>query len=53
MGATKAWLRADALAQMQRDEGRLSREWLDAWFSETTRARIREIVAGLGKAKAQ
>jgi enoyl-CoA hydratase len=53
VGATKAWLRADALSQMQRDEGRLSREWLDAWFSESTRARIREIVAGLGKAKAQ
>ena len=53
VGATKAWLRADALSQMQRDEGRLSKEWLDAWFSEATRARIREIVAGLGKAKAQ
>jgi enoyl-CoA hydratase len=53
VGHTKAWLRADALAEMQREEGRLSREWLDAWFSQATRARIREIVAGLGKPKAQ
>jgi hypothetical protein len=37
---------------MQQEEGRLSREWLDAWFSEATRRRIRQIVAGLGKPKA-
>jgi Delta3-Delta2-enoyl-CoA isomerase len=52
VGTTKAWLRADSLREMQREEGRLSREWLDAWFSEATRRRIREIVAGLGKPKA-
>ena len=53
VGTTKAWLRADALREMQREEGRLSREWLDAWFSDGTRARIREIVVGLGKPKPQ
>lgn len=52
VGTTKAWLRADALREMQKEEGRLSRDWLDAWFSDATRARIREIVAGLGKPKA-
>jgi len=53
VGTTKAWLRADALREMQQEEGRLSREWIDAWFAEGTRARIREIVAGLGKPKAR
>ena len=53
VGTTKAWLRASALAEMQKEEGRLSRDWLDAWFSAPTRARIRDIVSGLGKAKAQ
>jgi enoyl-CoA hydratase len=53
VGTTKAWLRAGALAEMQAHEGRLSRDWLDAWFSEPTRARIRATVAGLGKPKAQ
>jgi enoyl-CoA hydratase/carnithine racemase len=52
VGTTKAWLRAGSLREMQQEEGRLSREWLDAWFSEATRRRIREIVAGLGKPKA-
>jgi Delta3-Delta2-enoyl-CoA isomerase len=49
VGTTKAWLRSDALREMHQHEGRLSGEWLDAWFSEATRGRIREIVAGLGK----
>ena len=49
VGTTKAWLRSDALREMQQHEGRLMGEWLDAWFSEATRGRIREIVAGLGK----
>jgi Delta3-Delta2-enoyl-CoA isomerase len=53
VGTTKGWLRADALREMQQHEGRLSGDWLDAWFSEATRARIREIVAGLGKPKPQ
>ena len=53
VGVTKGWLRAGALAEMQAHEGRLSRDFLDAWFSEATRTRIREIVAGLGKPKAQ
>ena len=52
VGTTKAWLRADALREMQKEEGRLSRDWLDAWFSDATRARIRQIGAGLGKPKA-
>jgi len=53
VGTTKAWLRAGALAEMQAHEGRLSRDWLDAWFSEATRARIRATVASLGKPKTQ
>jgi Delta3-Delta2-enoyl-CoA isomerase len=53
VATTKAWLRSDALRAMQQHEGRLSRDFLDAWFSEPTRARIRETVASLGKAKAQ
>jgi enoyl-CoA hydratase/carnithine racemase len=52
VATTKAWLRSDVLREMRQHEGRLSRDWLDAWFSEPTRARIRETVAGLGKAKA-
>jgi enoyl-CoA hydratase len=53
VGATKAWLRAGTLREMQKEEGRLLREWLDAWFAKATRARIQEIVAGLGKPKPQ
>ena len=53
VGTTKAWLRAGALREMQQEEGRLSRDWLDAWFSEPTKARIRATVASLGKPKAQ
>jgi enoyl-CoA hydratase len=52
VGTTKAWPRAGTLSEMQQEEGRLSREWLDAWFSEATRGRIQQIVAGLGKPKA-
>jgi enoyl-CoA hydratase/carnithine racemase len=49
VATTKAWLRSDALREMKEHEGRLSRDFLDAWFSETTRARIQETVASLGK----
>jgi len=49
LGTTKAWLRSDALRDMKSHEGRLSRDFLDAWFSEPTRARIQETVASLGK----
>jgi enoyl-CoA hydratase/carnithine racemase len=47
-GATKAYLRADALRQMREGEPAHAAEWLDAWFSEATRERIRQIVASIG-----
>jgi len=51
-GTTKRYLRSDTLAAMSAREEGLVGEFLDAWFSEATRARIRETVASLGKPKA-
>jgi enoyl-CoA hydratase/carnithine racemase len=48
-GTTKRYLRSDTLAAMSAREAALVGEFLDAWFSEATRARIRETVASLGK----
>lgn len=47
VGATKRYLRAATLQEMRARDSELSREWLDAWFSEPTRERIRAIVGGL------
>lgn len=49
---TKRYLRS-AAAERARAQGRLLvPEWIDAWFSPSTRARVAEIVAGLkGKGK--
>ena len=50
-GTTKIYLRADALRNMQaHEEDRLS-EWLDGWFSEPTRRRMREMVNALSRPK--
>lgn len=46
---TKAYLRAGVLRQMREREGELIGEWLDAWFSEGTRARIRAVVEAITK----
>jgi enoyl-CoA hydratase len=46
---TKRYLRAATLEQMREHEAALRREFADAWFSDATRAKIRETVAGLGK----
>lgn len=48
---TKAYLRGSVLEQMKEREEALSDPWLDAWFSEPTRARIGAIVDSLGKTR--
>jgi enoyl-CoA hydratase len=49
LAATKAALREGALASMKAHEKARIGGWLDGWFSETTRARMRETVAALTK----
>ncbi len=46
---TKAYLRGDTLAAMKAHEKARIDEWLDAWFSASTRDRIRKTVEALGK----
>jgi enoyl-CoA hydratase/carnithine racemase len=46
---TKAYLREGTLREMRARERELLGEWLDGWFSEATRARIRKIVESLTK----
>ena len=46
---TKAALRQDVLERMKAHERERMGGWLDAWFSEPTRARLRELAAGLTK----
>ena len=46
---TKAYLRDGALREMRERERELLEEWLDGWFSEATRARIRKLVESLTK----
>ena len=52
LGATKRYLRAETLEAMRASEVGLLKEWLDVWFSDATRARIRATVESLGKSKA-
>lgn len=47
VAATKRYLRATTLAEMRARDRELRAEWLDAWFSTETRARIQQIVSGL------
>jgi len=49
LALTKRYLRAKALQEMRERDRETTAEWLDGWFSEETRGRIRAIVAGLGK----
>jgi enoyl-CoA hydratase/carnithine racemase len=46
---TKAYLRGDVLRAMRARERELLGEWLDAWFSPSTRARVRKAVEALAK----
>ena len=46
---TKRYLRGDALASMQAREKELETDFLDAWFSAPTQARIRATIKSLGK----
>lgn len=48
-GTTKIYLRADALRAMQAHEQERLSEFLDGWFSEPTRRRLRETVDGLSR----
>lgn len=47
LGLTKTYLRAEALREMEAGEAAHAGEFLDCWFSEATRARIRAIVESL------
>lgn len=49
VAVTKVYLRAGPLAEMRARERDEMRTWLDRWFSDSTRERIRAIVAGIGK----
>jgi enoyl-CoA hydratase len=49
--ATKAYLRQAALSEMRAREHEELGLWLDRWFAEATRERIRAIVAGMGKGR--
>lgn len=51
LSRTKQNLRGPALADMKAHEAEHADEWLDSWFSEPTRARIKETVAGFGKSR--
>jgi len=51
VGITKASLREGALREMRAREGEELGAWLDRWFSEGTRERIRQIVAGMGRGR--
>ena len=46
---TKRYLRSPVVERIRANNRLLLPEWLDAWFSVSTRARIRGIVDGLGK----
>ena len=49
LAATKAALRRDVLERMKSRERELIGGWLDGWFSDSTRARMKETVASLTK----
>ena len=49
VATTKAALRHDVLAAMKAHEVLRIGPWLDGWFSDTTRSRMRELAAGLSK----
>jgi Delta3-Delta2-enoyl-CoA isomerase len=49
LARTKAYLRDTVVAEMRSREAELLSEWLDSWFSEGTRERIRKIVEGMSR----
>lgn len=49
LSVTKGYLRAAVLAEMRAREAAETDAWLDGWFSDTTRARMKETVAALTK----
>jgi len=49
LSVTKSYLRAAVLAEMRAREAAEMDAWLDGWFSDTTRARMKETVAALTK----
>lgn len=51
LATTKTYLRAAALREMKEREEELIPEFLDGWFSEATRARVRETALSLQKAR--
>jgi enoyl-CoA hydratase len=48
-GATKGWMRSQAVATMKAHESETADVWLDAWFSAPTRERLRQMVDSLNK----
>jgi enoyl-CoA hydratase len=48
---TKGYLREAVLREMRSREKEEMAVWLDRWFSDSTRERIRQIVAGMGKGR--
>jgi enoyl-CoA hydratase/carnithine racemase len=46
---TKGYLRDGPLREMRARESTEASAWLERWFSDSTRERIRQIVAGMGK----
>ena len=48
---TKGYLREGVLREMRGREKEEMSAWLDRWFSDATRERIRQIVAGMGKGR--
>jgi enoyl-CoA hydratase len=48
---TKGYLREGVLREMRGREKEEMSAWLDRWFSDGTRERIRQIVAGMGKGR--
>jgi enoyl-CoA hydratase/carnithine racemase len=51
VAVTKSYLREAPLREMRSREEEEMRVWLDRWFSDSTRARIRQVVASMGKGR--
>jgi enoyl-CoA hydratase len=45
---TKAYLRSGAVERIRANDAMLIEQFLDCWFSDDTRKRINDIIAGLG-----
>jgi len=51
VAVTKAYLRDGVLREMRSRETEEASVWLDRWFSDSARERIRQIVASMGKGR--